>query len=206
MRFGLQEYTLVTGLRCGVFPEGDDFDRVLKRRRLKERYGPIEAVPEIGECFGQRVGERMTRLLICCMYTPHFVPQMLRLNSSVFSALLSYNDPLVPVLDDIAKTVVVPQFNASHAGSDRNGDDTEDSGNGACELSSDGKDTRRGQTGASSTPRVPHVSSPVRRPMMETRPIGTSGSSLTRGQVEELLLDQRILLEMRLRTVKLEIE
>ncbi|XP_022880715.1 uncharacterized protein LOC111397983 [Olea europaea var. sylvestris] len=38
MRFGLQEYTLVTGLRCGVFPEGDEFDRVLERRRLKERY------------------------------------------------------------------------------------------------------------------------------------------------------------------------
>ncbi|CAA2956261.1 Hypothetical predicted protein [Olea europaea subsp. europaea] len=37
MRFGLQEYTLVTGLRCGVFSEGDEFDRVLERRRLKER-------------------------------------------------------------------------------------------------------------------------------------------------------------------------
>ncbi|CAA2967025.1 Hypothetical predicted protein [Olea europaea subsp. europaea] len=36
MRFGLQEYTLVTGLRRGVFPEGDEFDRVLERRRLKE--------------------------------------------------------------------------------------------------------------------------------------------------------------------------
>ncbi|CAA2933634.1 Hypothetical predicted protein [Olea europaea subsp. europaea] len=36
MRFGLQEYTLVTGLRCGVFPKGDEFDRVLERRRLKE--------------------------------------------------------------------------------------------------------------------------------------------------------------------------
>ncbi|CAA2944832.1 transcription factor MYB44-like [Olea europaea subsp. europaea] len=39
MRFGLQEYTLVTGLRCGVFPKGDEFDRVLERRRLKERVG-----------------------------------------------------------------------------------------------------------------------------------------------------------------------
>ncbi|CAA3027292.1 Hypothetical predicted protein [Olea europaea subsp. europaea] len=84
--------------------KGDEFDRVLKRRRLKERVGyrrllhgfrsfwakkflkakrrqekevtytihgfPIamqvwayEAVPEIGERFGQRVGERMPRLL-----------------------------------------------------------------------------------------------------------------------------------------------
>ncbi|CAA3003936.1 Hypothetical predicted protein [Olea europaea subsp. europaea] len=99
-----KEYTLMTGLRCGVFPEGDEFDRVLERRRLKERVGyrrllhgfrgfwakkflkakrrqekevtytihgfPIamqvwayEAVPEIGERFGQRVGEQMPRLL-----------------------------------------------------------------------------------------------------------------------------------------------
>ncbi|XP_022845851.1 uncharacterized protein LOC111368688 [Olea europaea var. sylvestris] len=37
-RFGLQEYTLVTGLRCGSFPEGAEYERVLQRRRLKERY------------------------------------------------------------------------------------------------------------------------------------------------------------------------
>ncbi|CAA2998469.1 Hypothetical predicted protein [Olea europaea subsp. europaea] len=41
---------------------------------------------------------------------------------------------------------------------------------------------------------------------MEKRAVGISGSSLTRGEVEELLLDQRIFLEIRLRTVKLEIE
>ncbi|CAA2971495.1 Hypothetical predicted protein [Olea europaea subsp. europaea] len=37
MRYGLQVYTLVTGLRCGLFPEGDDFDRLIERKRLKER-------------------------------------------------------------------------------------------------------------------------------------------------------------------------
>ncbi|CAA3016225.1 Hypothetical predicted protein [Olea europaea subsp. europaea] len=36
--------------------------------------------------------------------------------------------------------------------------------------------------------------------------VGTSTSSLTREKVEELLLDQRILFKMRLRTVKLEIQ
>ncbi|CAA2982850.1 Hypothetical predicted protein [Olea europaea subsp. europaea] len=36
--------------------------------------------------------------------------------------------------------------------------------------------------------------------------VGISGSSLARGEVEELLLDQRILLEMGLQTVKIEIE
>ncbi|CAA3027081.1 Hypothetical predicted protein [Olea europaea subsp. europaea] len=44
------------------------------------------------------------------------------------------------------------------SGSDRDGDDTQDSGEGASKRSSDGEDTRRGQTGASSTPRAPHVS------------------------------------------------
>ncbi|XP_022860750.1 uncharacterized protein LOC111381224 [Olea europaea var. sylvestris] len=38
MRFGLQEYAAMTGLRCGAFPEGDDFDRLIERKRLKERY------------------------------------------------------------------------------------------------------------------------------------------------------------------------
>ncbi|CAA2995578.1 Hypothetical predicted protein [Olea europaea subsp. europaea] len=41
---------------------------------------------------------------------------------------------------------------------------------------------------------------------METRPVGTSGSGVTKEEVEEMLFDQRILFEMRLHTVKLEIE
>ncbi|CAA2939780.1 Hypothetical predicted protein [Olea europaea subsp. europaea] len=70
MRFGLQEYAAVTGLRCGVFPEGEDFDRFIERKRLKERYfksndkvWAFEAISEIGECFGQRVGQRLPRIL-----------------------------------------------------------------------------------------------------------------------------------------------
>ncbi|CAA2934489.1 Hypothetical predicted protein [Olea europaea subsp. europaea] len=46
----------------------------------------------------------------------------------------------------------------------------------------------------------------VRGPTIETRAVRTSGSSLTKGEVEELLLDQRILLKMRLQSVKLDIE
>lgn len=86
------------------------------------------------------------------------------------------------------------------------GADTKESGEGASERSSVGADTCRGQTGASSTPPATHVSFPVRGPTMETRPIGTSGLGVTKEEVEELLFDQRILFEMRLRTVKLEIE
>ncbi|CAA3030201.1 Hypothetical predicted protein [Olea europaea subsp. europaea] len=91
MRFDLQEYALMTGLRCGVSPEGDDFDRLIQRTRLKES----------------------------CMCTPHFVPPMQRLNNPTFPYVL-YDDPLVPMVDDIARTTVAPQFNASYA----------DSGNG----------------------------------------------------------------------------
>ncbi|CAA2949025.1 Hypothetical predicted protein [Olea europaea subsp. europaea] len=37
MRFGLQKYALVTGLRCGLFPKSNNFDQLIERRRLKER-------------------------------------------------------------------------------------------------------------------------------------------------------------------------
>ncbi|XP_022872301.1 uncharacterized protein LOC111391336 [Olea europaea var. sylvestris] len=33
-----EKYAAVTGLRCGLFPKGDDFDRLIERKMLKERY------------------------------------------------------------------------------------------------------------------------------------------------------------------------
>ncbi|CAA2960263.1 Hypothetical predicted protein [Olea europaea subsp. europaea] len=210
-----------------------------------------EAVLEIGERFGQRVGERMPRLLRWSArkqpqhrtYDAFFKnvwlhvyatlrPTDAEVKKQYFSTLVSYDDPPVPMLDEIARNVVGPQFNASHGGSGSGGQlvrqesddgvssggsgedetsgdegaDTEESGEGASERSSVGTDTCRGQIGASSIPPATHVSSRVRGPMMETRPVGTSGSGLTKEEVEELLFDQRILFEMQLRTVKLEIE
>ncbi|CAA2949041.1 Hypothetical predicted protein [Olea europaea subsp. europaea] len=38
MRFDLQKYALVMGLRCGLFPESNNFDQLIERRRLKESY------------------------------------------------------------------------------------------------------------------------------------------------------------------------
>ncbi|CAA2981936.1 Hypothetical predicted protein [Olea europaea subsp. europaea] len=38
-----------------------------------------------------------------------------------FSTFVSYDDPFIPVLDDIARTVVVPQFNASGDSSRKGG-------------------------------------------------------------------------------------
>ncbi|CAA3032663.1 Hypothetical predicted protein [Olea europaea subsp. europaea] len=136
-------------------------------------------------------------------------------------------NPLVSILDDIARTIVAPQFNAlggdgrddGHAtrkdseeeafeggrseeqmfggddekgasGSDPDGKDSEDTGESHGEGSSSCKDTLGGE----------------RRNTTQARVVGTSAPGLSRGDVEELLLDQRILFEMLLWTVKLEIQ
>lgn len=88
---------------------------------------------------------------------------------------------------------------------DHNDKDIEDSDDSHGDRSFDSDDTRRGQTSAFSMHRGARVSSSVRGSSIHTRPVGTSGASLTRGKVDELLLDQRIFIEMRHRIVKLEI-
>ncbi|CAA2959800.1 Hypothetical predicted protein [Olea europaea subsp. europaea] len=178
MRFGLQEYTLVTGLRCGVFPEGDEFDRVLERRRLKERFGRTRQFPRLGNVLVKELGNDCHD----CLGGPHennhsilHVYATLRPidaegKQQYFSTLVPYDDPPVPVLDEIVRNVVGPQFNASHGGSESGGQlvrqesddgvssggsgedetsgdegaDTKESGKGASERSSVGADTCRG--------------------------------------------------------------
>ncbi|CAA3031996.1 Hypothetical predicted protein [Olea europaea subsp. europaea] len=95
-----------------------------------------EAVPEIGERFGRRVGERMPRLLSWSArkqpqhrtYDAFFKNVQLHVYTTLrptdaeaeqqyFSTLVPYDDPPVPVLDDIVRTIVEPQFNTSHVGS-----------------------------------------------------------------------------------------
>ncbi|CAA3005806.1 Hypothetical predicted protein [Olea europaea subsp. europaea] len=271
MRFGLQEYAAVTGLRCGVFPEGDDFDRLIERKRLKERFGkkfekakrrkekeitctvhdfPIamqvwafEAISEIGERFGQRVGERLPRILrwsarkqpqhrtydaffknVQLHVYVTFRPTDAEAEQPYLSSLVPYDDPPVPVLDDIVRTIVAPQIHSLHAesgvGGQSGGQDLEDrvrsgrSGDGETsgddesdgESGSDSEGDDSEDTGDSSTPPGAPIRSPERGCTTNSLPVQTSASSLTKGEVEELLLDQRILFEMRLRTVKLEIE
>ncbi|CAA2997842.1 Hypothetical predicted protein [Olea europaea subsp. europaea] len=125
MRFDLQEYALVTGLRCGVFPEGDDFDRLLQRtRRLLHGFRGSWARKF------QKAKRRQEKKIT---YTIHDFPIFMQLHvyatlrptdaeaeQPYFSTLVSYDDPPVPVLDDIARTIVASQFNASYANS-RNG-------------------------------------------------------------------------------------
>ncbi|CAA2993861.1 Hypothetical predicted protein [Olea europaea subsp. europaea] len=143
-----------------------------------------------------------------------FRPTNAEAEQPYFSTLVPYDDPPVPVLDDITRTLLrrssmhhtltvemVDNWQGRVPTTELPMEDM-----GANDRSSDGEDTCRGQTSTYSTPRAPQVTSLVRGSTMETRTIGTSGSSLTRREVEELLLDQRILLEMQLRIMKLEIE
>ncbi|CAA2987148.1 Hypothetical predicted protein [Olea europaea subsp. europaea] len=125
MRFGLQVYTLVTRLRCGVFPEGDNIDRVLERRRLKERtvVGPQFNLSHAGSGSGGRLARQDS-------------------DDGVFSGGSAEDETSG---DDDGDR---------QSGSDRDSDDTEDSGEGASERSNDDEDTRREQMGASSTERA----------------------------------------------------
>ncbi|CAA3008212.1 Hypothetical predicted protein [Olea europaea subsp. europaea] len=149
-----------------------------------------------------------------------------------FSTLVPYDDPPMPVLDNIVRTVLTLQFHSLHVDSgvsrlsgkqdlddrvrsggsgdgETSGDDESDGQSGSDHDDDDSEDRDGDDSediGVSSTPLVAPIPSPVRGPTTHTRPVGTSASSLTRGKVEELLLDQRILFKMRLRIVKLEIQ
>ncbi|CAA2997374.1 Hypothetical predicted protein [Olea europaea subsp. europaea] len=223
MRCGLQEYMLVMGLRCGTFLEGAEFDRLLERRLKKSprpRYfhchvWAYEALLKVGEHFSQRHRTYDTffkNVKLHVYATLH--PTNVEGQQPYFFALVPYDDPPVPILDDIARTVVAPKGGFRRRGaqrrkrssSDCDGEDTKDTDESYSDQSSAGEDTHRGDRGASSSPRPLQVSSPERRSTTQTRAVGTSAPCLTKEDVKELLLDQRILFEMRLRTVKLEIQ
>ncbi|CAA2960696.1 Hypothetical predicted protein [Olea europaea subsp. europaea] len=218
-RFGLQEYVAVTGLRCGVFPEGDNFDRLIKRKRLKERF---KAILEIGERFGQPVGERLPHIFRWSTrkqpqhrtYDAFFKNVQLHVYATLqptdaeaeqpyLSSLVPYDDPPVPVLDDISGGQDLEDRVRSGRSGDgeTSGDDESDGESGSDSEGDDSEDT-----GDSSTPHGASIRSPVRGYTTNSLSVRTSASSLTKGEVEELLLDQRILFEMGLRTVKFEIE
>ncbi|CAA2989101.1 Hypothetical predicted protein [Olea europaea subsp. europaea] len=148
--------------------------------------------------------------------TVHGFPiAMQRLSKKYLSSLVPYDDPSVPVFDNIVRTVVEPQFHSLHVdsgvGGQSGGQDLDDrvrsgrSGDGE----TSGGDDRDGESGSvregndsedrdgddsedtddSSTPPAAPVHSPVRGRTTHTRPVETSASSLTKEEVEELLLD-----------------
>ncbi|CAA2967557.1 Hypothetical predicted protein [Olea europaea subsp. europaea] len=88
-------------------------------------------------------------------------------------------------------------------GGDKSGDSN---GEALDEGDSEDDHTRTPQTRTYSSPPMHRLTSPIHEPSTShIRQGQTSGASLTRDEVEELLLDQRTLIEIRLRTVKLEI-
>ncbi|CAA3016349.1 Hypothetical predicted protein [Olea europaea subsp. europaea] len=88
-------------------------------------------------------------------------------------------------------------------GGDKSGDDNGEASN---EGDSEDEHTCTPQTGTYSTPPMHRRTFPSHAPSISyVRQGQTSGPSLTRAEVEELLLDQRTLIEIRLRTIKLEI-
>ncbi|CAA2970027.1 Hypothetical predicted protein [Olea europaea subsp. europaea] len=180
-KFGLQEYVLVTELRCGSFPEGAEYERVLQRRTLKERRTTAMT--------SSLVGTETATISYPHVYVT-LRPTDVEAQQPCFFTLVSYDDPLVLVLDDIARTVVAPQFSASgddscdggHAGredsdeetskggsseeqrsegdkekgasgSNPDDEDSEDTGEFEGDRSSVSKDTHGGDRGASSSPR-----------------------------------------------------
>ncbi|CAA2957079.1 Hypothetical predicted protein [Olea europaea subsp. europaea] len=140
MRFGLHEYTLVTGLRCCLFSEDDDFDRLIERKRLKERFGCTRQF--------QRLGNASLHMYATLR------PTNAEAKQPYFSTFMPYNNPPVPMLDDIARTILALQFCPSHGGSRVGGQSgRQDSDDGVCSEGSgddetSGDDGRDGQSGS----------------------------------------------------------
>ncbi|CAA2989123.1 Hypothetical predicted protein [Olea europaea subsp. europaea] len=213
-----------------------------------------EAMPELGERFGERVGERSPRLP-CWTSTKQpqqrtydalfrnvqlyvhttLCPTEAERNRPYIASLVSFPDCPVQFLDDLTRRVVDPQFHESAPASER--DDGSDEGDGHDNESgagvedvdtsaSDGHQIPKGNRDDGSKPDDSGESG--RDPSSEisgsdsedevdasgrqSSALPTSwvqgtrgGATLTREDVEGMLYDQRILFEMRLRTVKLEI-
>ncbi|CAA2992939.1 Hypothetical predicted protein [Olea europaea subsp. europaea] len=91
-------------------------------------------------------------------------------------------------------------------GGDKSGDSNGEASDEGDSGDSEDDHTRTPQTGTYSSLPMHRRTSPINAPSTShVRQGQTSGASLTRDEVEELLLDQRTLIKIRLRTVKLEI-
>ncbi|CAA2984320.1 Hypothetical predicted protein [Olea europaea subsp. europaea] len=123
------------------------------RRRLLTRFTAFplpcrayEVLPEIGVCFEQRIGERMSRLL---NWLAQKQPQH-RTYDAFFKNVQGFNDGLACGGRGEDETFRNDDGDGQ-SGGDRDSDDTEDTVKGANDRSSDGEDTRRGQTAGGTT-------------------------------------------------------
>ncbi|CAA3009029.1 RING-H2 finger ATL39-like [Olea europaea subsp. europaea] len=127
-RFGLQEYALVTGLGCDAFLEGAEYERLLERRRLKERTitaPQFNASGDDSRCNGHVARE----------------------DSDEETSEEGSSEEQISSGDEKKGT----------SGSDHDGEDIEDTGESDGDRSSADEDTHRGDRGASSSPRSPRV-------------------------------------------------
>ncbi|CAA3012872.1 Hypothetical predicted protein [Olea europaea subsp. europaea] len=194
-----------------------------------------EAVPELGERFGEQVGERSPWLLCWTStkqpqqrtYDAFFSDVQLHVHATLCPTEverdLPYITSLVP-FPDRPVSVVGPQFHeaasASGGHDGRTAGDGHDDESGTLEGNSDdgskanesGDNSRdtSSETGAGDDEDVSGWQSGALPILMVV--LSTSGLQVTHGgptvmreDVEGMLLDQRILIEMRLQTVKLEI-
>ncbi|CAA3000329.1 Hypothetical predicted protein [Olea europaea subsp. europaea] len=187
---------------------------------------------EIGDRFARRLGHQSPRLLSwTCTKQPQqrtydaffkniklYVSATLRpieveLGQPCISTLLPFEDRTVPTLDEVARDIILAQFDpdplpsGGNVGNSRGECAMVSSGGGSEDDDDSGENEDEGvleETGGDkSGDSNGEASDEGDREDNHTRQ--TSGASLTRDEVEELLLDQRMLIEIRMRTVKLEI-
>ncbi|CAA3018307.1 Hypothetical predicted protein [Olea europaea subsp. europaea] len=178
-----------------------------------------EAMPELDERFGEQVGERSPRFLCRtstkqphCMCTPHCVPRRSSVICHTSPFWCHFPDCPMEFFDDLASTVVGPQFHEAapasggHEGSAEGDEHDDESGVGAEDDETSANDDRQTQEGNGDDRSKANDSGDSGRDASSETVLGTHGGpTVTRDDVEGMLYDQRILFKMRLQTVKLEI-
>ncbi|CAA2998593.1 Hypothetical predicted protein [Olea europaea subsp. europaea] len=137
-------------------------------------------------------------------------PTEAELGQPCISTLLPFEDRTVPVLDEVTRDIIPAQLHPDPLPSGGNvgnlrGECTMVSSGGGSEDDDESGDSEdegaREETGGDKS----GDSNGEASDEGDSGDSQTSGANLTRDEVEELLLDQRTLIEIRLRTVKLEI-
>ncbi|CAA2998090.1 Hypothetical predicted protein [Olea europaea subsp. europaea] len=195
----------------------------------------FEAILKIGDRFARRLGHQSPRLLswTCTKQPQHWTydaffkniklhvsvtlrPTEAEFGQPCISTLMPFEDRTIPVLDEVARDIIPAQLHpdplpsGGNVGNSRGECTMVFSGRGS-EYDDESRDSEdegaREATEDWDIP-LPHAQTyfPIHAPSTShVRQGQTSGASLTRDEVEELLLDQRTLIEIWLRTVKLEI-
>ncbi|CAA3027690.1 Hypothetical predicted protein [Olea europaea subsp. europaea] len=193
-RFGIQEYFLVTGLRCCLLLDDNVMERVLDKRRL------------IGADISPIVNAFSQSLHVYAMLRPTEVER----GQPHIATLVPFDDRPVPALDDLVRDSIALQFHAERLGTPAEGtseDETSDEAHEGSGTSGEEEESRADDSGeVEGEDLEDHDGGIVTAPPTSyARPTAMAGSSLMIDDVQGMLLDQRILIEMWLRIVKLEI-